>query len=325
MEKNDSKTEISLEELVNNIMQEKNHNPRDFCFRYVVSEYPKEAHEIFDFPGEYLDTCPTDAFTEDGRNLVMDCAQLIMPKGDITCKSTINVEHQTSPLIQEKIGIMYDYKLYLINQTNLPSNSIVITNIDTENQVIYCESHDQIFKIHYIVLDEENISKRLSMLTNKIESKEKLSRSEALNITVVAIFVKKEFGKDTLEKLSFLFSQIEEIEEQLQYDIHHVLKKMIRYYFSDDEAKCKELLFMITEAVFRQNPEGLTPKETYERRIAKLYDRIEIRDSLREKDALKIQERDRTIEERDRTIDDQQKRIIELEKQLSMQNGLVKG
>ena len=86
---------------------------------------------------------------------------------------------------------------------------------------------------------------------------------------------------------------------------------MIRYYFSDDEAKCKELLFMITEAVFRQNPEGLTPKETYERRIAKLYDRIEIRDSLREKDALKIQE--------------QEKRIIELEKQLSMQNGLVKG
>ena len=84
------------------MMEESNHNPRDYCFRYILNTYPKAAHDAFDFPGEYVANLEVDVFTDDGRSLEMDCAQLIMPKGDITCKSTINVEHQTYPIMMKK-------------------------------------------------------------------------------------------------------------------------------------------------------------------------------------------------------------------------------
>ena len=90
----------------------------------------------------------------------MDCAQLVMPKGHITCKSTINVEHQSYPILDEKVETIYDYKLFLIYKTNIPSNSIVMTNMDLGKEMIYCEPHDQIFKLHLNVVTKEKISKR---------------------------------------------------------------------------------------------------------------------------------------------------------------------
>jgi len=134
------KTENLFEKLIDNMMKETNHNPRDYCFRYIVSMYPKEVHDAFDFPGEYMDNLKVEVFTEDGRNLKMDCAQLVMPKGDITCKSTINVEHQTTPIEYGKIDPIYDYKIHLIHENNLPSTSIVITSIEQEKQMKCYES-----------------------------------------------------------------------------------------------------------------------------------------------------------------------------------------
>ena len=60
------------------MMNEHNHNPRDYSFRYIVQKYPKAGHDAFDFPGEYIDNLKVDVFTEDGRNLTMDCAQLVI-------------------------------------------------------------------------------------------------------------------------------------------------------------------------------------------------------------------------------------------------------
>ena len=154
-----SENKKPLSELINQMMEEPNHNPRDYCFRYIVDSYPKATHDAFDFPGEFVDTIQCEVFTDNGRNLKMDCAQLVTPKGNITRKSTINVEHQSYPIIKEKIGTIYDYKLYLIHKTNIPSNSIVMTNIDIGQDSILCESHDQVFKLHVKIVTEEEISK----------------------------------------------------------------------------------------------------------------------------------------------------------------------
>ncbi len=200
---------LSLDELIDIMMEEQNHNPKDYCFRFIVSVYPKESHEAFNFPGKYMNKIKTEVYTEDGRNLWMDCAQLILPDGDISCKSTINVEHQSTTLNKDKIDAIYDYKIDLIHKTNLPSNSIIITNIDPgQNKIIY-NSHDQIFYNHYIVIDEDEISKRLKTLKDIIKNKESLSTANALDFAVIAIFIDCEQKKETMEKLAHLFSQIE--------------------------------------------------------------------------------------------------------------------
>ena len=51
---------IRLSDLVDWMMAEQNHNPRDYCFRYVVDRYPKATHDAFDFPGEYVDNLKVD-------------------------------------------------------------------------------------------------------------------------------------------------------------------------------------------------------------------------------------------------------------------------
>ncbi|WP_407381619.1 hypothetical protein [Methanobrevibacter sp.] len=218
------KNKIELNELVEMMMNERNHNPHDYCFRLISSKYPKETHNVFNFPGEYANSLKLDVFTENGRNLKMDCAQLVMPKGDITCKSTINVEHQSYPLLDDKIAVLYDYKLFLIHQTNIPSNSVVITNIDPGKQILCFETHDQIYKIRFIVVTEEDISKRLTMLENIIKIKRQLSIEEALNFVYDAIFVDDEIAAEILEKLADLFSK-SKMETNIQLDIHQVLKK----------------------------------------------------------------------------------------------------
>ena len=163
-EKSDNK--IKLDELVSQMMEEQNHNPKDYCFRYMVDVYPRESHEILNFPGQYVNKIKRIVYTEDGRNLEMDCAQLILPEGEITCKSTINVEHQSTLPTKNKIDTIYDYKIGLIHETNLPSNSIIITHINPGKDKLWKKSHDQVYYNHYIVIDDEGDCQNVSSLTD---------------------------------------------------------------------------------------------------------------------------------------------------------------
>ena len=67
-----------------------------------------------------------------------------------------------------------------------------------------------------------------------------------------------------MERLVYLFSQIDQMEPNLQLDLHQVLKKMIKFHFRDDINKIRELLTMISESIFQKNLEGLTYKERTE-------------------------------------------------------------
>ena len=79
-------------------------------------------------------------------------------------------------------------------------------------------------------------------------------------------------------EISKIFSQINQIEPDLELDIHKILKKMIKEHFKDDENKCRELLTMISESIFQKNLEGLTYKEKTEILIGELEQKIEQKD-----------------------------------------------
>lgn len=303
MKNENSENKELLNEFIDHMMEEKNYNPRDYCFRYIVDCYPKATHDAFDFPGEYMNNLKAEVFTDDGRNLKMDCAQLVMPKGNLTCESTINVEHQSYPIIDKKVGIIYDYKLFLIHQTNIPSNSIVMTNIDIGQEVLLCESHDQTFKLHVKVVTEEEISKRLTILKDIIKNKKKLPQKETIYFAYIAIFVKDKYSKEIMIELSELFSQINHIEPNLELDIHQILKKMIKEHFKNDEIKCRELLTMISESIFQKNLEGLTYKERTEIRIKDLNQQIE--------------QKDQQIEQKETENEKLKKEIEQLKKQIT--------
>ena len=280
-------------QLIESMMNEQNHNPRDYCFRNIVQKYPKAVHEAFDFPGEYVDNLKVDVFTNDGRNLTMDCAHMVMPEGDIACQSTINVEHQNYPLTDQKIESIYEYKLFMIHKTGIPSHTIIMTNDSSMKQeIIYSKSHSMLFHIRPKVVTYGELSKRLTTLKDIVKSERTLPQKEAMYFPYIAIFAEEKYSKKIMVELSKLFSRITYIEPSIELDIHQVLKKMIKECFQDDENKCKELLTMISESIFQKNLEGLTYKERAEIEMADLNQKIK----------QITQQKDKHLEQRDQQI-----------------------
>ena len=296
-------------QLIDSMMNEQNHNPRDYCFKYIVQKYPKAVHDAFDFPGEYVDNLKVDVLTNNNRNLTMDCTHMVMPKGDIVCQSTINVEHQDHPLTDEEIESIYEYKLFMIYKTGIPSHTIIMTNDNRsmKQEMIYSKTHSMFFQIHTKVVTYREISKRLTILKDTLKNKRTLPQKEAMYFPYIAIFAEEKYSKNIMVELSELFSKITCIEPSIELDIHQVLKKMIKECFHDDEDKCKELLTMISKSIFQKNLEGLTYKERAE---------IEIND-LNQKIEEITKQKDQQLEQAENENNELRKEIEQLKKHLS--------
>ena len=312
-------------QLIDSMMNEQNHNPRDYCFKYIVQKYPKAVHDAFDFPGEYVDNLKVDVLTNNNRNLTMDCTHMVMPKGDIVCQSTINVEHQDHPLTDEEIESIYEYKLFMIYKTGIPSHTIIMTNDNRsmKQEMIYSKTHSMFFQIHTKVVTYREISKRLTILKDTLKNKRTLPQKEAMYFPYIAIFAEEKYSKKIMVELSKLFSQITCIEPSIELDIHQVLKKMIKECFHDDEDKCKELLTMISKSIFQKNLEGLTYKERAEIEMADLNQRLELRDyQLEQKDQQIVQitqQKDQQIEQKDQQLEQKDQQIVQITQEKDLQ------
>ena len=113
-------------------------------------------------------------------------------------------------------------------------------------------------------------------------------------------------------EISQLFSQINQIEPDLELDIHHILKKMIKEHFKDDEIKCRELLTMISKSIFKKNLDGLTYKEKTEIRMNDLNQQIEQKNQ-------QIEQKNQQIEQKDEENKKLKKEIEQLKQQISNQ------
>ncbi|WP_407374649.1 hypothetical protein [Methanobrevibacter sp.] len=161
---NDSEQKDSIEELVDYMVLEDNNFPFDFSFRLIDDRYPESTHQCLNFPGIFVKPLETEVFTDDGINLRMDAAHLVLPDDTIPQKSAEGIEHQSNRLDFKKIDAIYDYKVGLIHNNNLPAISVVVTNIDYELSEIIFESHGDAFKIYFKILDDDEIYERLNTL-----------------------------------------------------------------------------------------------------------------------------------------------------------------
>lgn len=193
-------------------------------------------------------------------------------------KSTINVEHQTTPIEYGKIDPIYDYKIHLIHENNLPSISIVITSIEQEKEMKCYESQNNVFNIYYIEVREKDICEKLNILRN-ITKSEEISQKEAIYFPYIVIFVNKEIDKKIVEELSHIFMHVK-MDSYLRLDIHHILKIMIKEIFKDNEQKTRKLLTMITKTLNEKEFCELTREEQFKADIARKDELLENRDQM---------------------------------------------
>ncbi len=251
-----------IKRIVDEVMAQKNDNPRDSTFRFLQSYYGEAQHESLRYPGKFLKSLGTEVFTPDNRNRKMDGAEMVMPDDTIPVKSTLNAEQQTTIVTPDKKDSLYDYKLELVFKYKMPCLNVILTNIGDKDHTVIYESHGDAFKVHVRVFNDEEIYKRLNTLSYNIEHKKILSLIEVLDFAYILLFAQENKAKEYSKKVVKLFGEVKFMDKRLQADIYHVLKKLIRLHFRDDELKTRELLAMITESV---HPEAIKMESTYDK------------------------------------------------------------
>ncbi|WP_407379761.1 hypothetical protein [Methanobrevibacter sp.] len=315
-----------IDKMVESIMRETTNNPRDYCFNYIVSRYPKTSHETFGFPGKFIKSLDRIVYKEDGSKLELDIAELVEKDGFITQKSTINVEHQTTPIEYGKIDPIYDYKIHLIHENNLPSISIVITPIEQDEKMKCYTSKNNVFNVYHIVVREKDICEKLNILRN-IDMNIEISESNAINFAYIALFVTGDIDKKILEEICNMFAQVK-MDSHHRLDTHHVLKIMIKEIFKDNKQKTKELLKMITKRLDEKEFCELTREEQFKADIARKDEIIENREYMlakekeetRKKLAEKDEETKKKLAEKERMLAEQNEKMKKLEQQIIQQN-----
>lgn len=160
-----------VKKIVDEIMTEKNDNPRDSTFRFLQEYHGEAQHISLRYPGIFVKSLGTEIFTINNRNRRTDGAELVMSDDILPCPSIINPEQQTTPVSPEKTHALYDYKLHYTFKYKLPCLNVVVTNIGDEDHTVIYESHGDAFKVYIRVFNDEEISKRLNTLKNNIQIK----------------------------------------------------------------------------------------------------------------------------------------------------------
>lgn len=160
---------------------------------------------------------------------------------------------------------------------------------------LLCNSHDQTFKLLINQVTIEKISKRLKILKDKVGNNYELSLDELMYIPYIAIFV-DDNAKEIMKELSRIFSNIDQINPDLEKQLHQHLKNLIKFHFRDNDDECKEMLTMITKNLYENDYGGLTYKESLELQIKEQYQQLEQKD-------LKIEQKDQQLEQKDLQIE----------------------
>ena len=136
-----------------------------------------------------------------------------------------------------------------------------------------------------------------------------MTEIEALNFTYIAIFVNQD-AKVIMEKLANLFERANILDVSLKFDIHQVLKKMIKYHFKEDVDKLRELLLMITKKLTYQEFQALS---SYDKTV---YERDVMEQQLTDSEK-RNQEKDSRILDLTNQVRDKDKIIYDLKRKLN--------
>ena len=99
-----------IEEYVKKILEKSVYHSRDFSFRFITSRRPNTCHVTFEFPGKYFKLLSRQIQSEDGRDLEVDHAAVVLPDGNIIKrKSALDVEQQSELPDNLKYDSFFNY------------------------------------------------------------------------------------------------------------------------------------------------------------------------------------------------------------------------
>lgn len=127
-----------------------------------------------------------------------------------------------------------------------------------------------------------------------------LSNTDYIRFVYCLIFASKDFAKEVIEDLVYLFATIENISSTQQIDLFLAFKMIIKFRFGDDLKRKEELLEMVIKSVHESRHDELNGYEAKQKSIEEL--KMDYATLKAEKDNL-IFEKDKVISEKDEVIE----------------------
>ena len=127
-----------------------------------------------------------------------------------------------------------------------------------------------------------------------------LSNTDYIRFVYCLIFASKDFAKEVIEELVYLFATIENISSTQQIDLFLAFKMIIKFRFGDDLKRKEELLEMVIKSVHVSRHDELNGYEAKQKIIEEL--KMDYATLKAEKYNL-IFEKDKVISEKDEVIE----------------------
>lgn len=208
----------------------------DRTMKYLTLVQVKRQHKYLGLPGEFKSRYPqeivfpnmeagrVDEYYSTKENLIINLEEESGDVNDVTLKKISNYAIFAD--------FMYSGKVYCA----------ILCHKDPSNYPQYYERSPSILiKLNYYYFSQDELWEKYENLINRIEQKEELSESEALDIAFVPKFISKENGEYITESLANLLKYAIINDRVLKRDITVILGAMIQKHIENEE-KQNELM-----------------------------------------------------------------------------------
>ena len=193
---------------------------------FMFNEYPAEYTKTIGVPGHFVKLSNRKVLLNNGIEGMMDSAFVLDPDGEIlTERVAACLEHQSTPVDEEKLEKMGDYDIQLVSDVNLPTLIIVASHLSSrKSKIILRRSPSDVTILYFFDLGEKDNRRRLTRLSKLIENNQHLTIEDALNLGVILLYAPRERACEITEKVVNLYLDIHD-------DLDHEMEKCLYSFF----------------------------------------------------------------------------------------------
>ncbi len=226
----------------------------DAARTFMFNEYPAEYTKTIGVPGHFVKLSNRKVLLNNGIEGMMDSAFVLDPDGEIlTERVAACLEHESTPVDEEKLEKMGDYDIQLVSDENLPTLIIVASHLSSrKSKIILRRSPSDVTILYFLDLGEKDNRRRLTRLSKLIENNQHLTIEDALNLGVILLYAPRERACEITEKVVNLYLDIhDDLDHEMEKCLYSVFSVLIDAFF-DDETEYKRLINRVN---------GITSKE----------------------------------------------------------------
>lgn len=222
-----------------NIMgrKRKYNKPFDLCHSILFNEFPAEYTHTIGVPGKFVKKINRRIHLKDGTTGEMDSAYIANPDNKILFeRAAVALGHQSMPVGDSKLAMVGNYDIQLVVDEHLPTLITFASHLnDAGSKLELVRTPSDIIKLHFLDLGEENISKRLSDVSEKINNKDKLTTEDALNLGVIVLYSPRNRACEITEEVVNLYLKISnDITMDMEYVLYSVISILLDAYYDDE-------------------------------------------------------------------------------------------